>query len=494
MPAPVLMVVGTASSVGKSTLVTALCRLAYRRGLRVAPFKAQNMSNNAAVTVDGKEIARSTAVQAAAAGIEPTVAMNPILIKPEGQRRSQIIVEGRPWHTLTASDFWQRKAQLWSVVTRNLDHLRATYDLVIAEGAGSPVELNLKAGDIVNMRVAHYAQARTVLVGDIDRGGIFAQLLGTLMLLEPTERSLITGLIVNRFRGDPALFADGITILQERSGLPVLGVVPWLEDIGLPEEDAVALEHMQDRPSQGLTVAVIRLPGIANFDDFDPLAHEAGVTVRYIEHPTELSGVAAVILPGTKHTLAARRWLREHGFDAALHQFSGAIVGICGGYQLLGQRISDPLAVEGDGGEEAGLGLLPIETTFSTHKQTTRTIAYPHVAWAGRTPVFGYEIHMGQSHRLRTAQPLLQIVQRGADPTTAEDGCLSPDGRIWGCYLHGIFANDDFRRGWLRQLGWQPAPINNPTVDPFDRLADHVAAALGPTVIEKLLSGESKND
>lgn len=240
MPAPVLMVVGTASSVGKSTLVAALCRLAARRGLRVAPFKAQNMSNNAAVTADGGEIARSTAVQAAAAGIAPTVAMNPILIKPEGQRRSQIVVEGKPWQTLAAADFWQRKALLWSVVTRNLDALRAEYDLVIAEGAGSPVELNLKAGDLVNMRVAVYAQARTLLVGDIDRGGIFAQLLGTLMLLEPAERRLIEGLIVNRFRGDPALFADGVRILEERSGVPVLGVVPWIEDLDLPEEDAVA--------------------------------------------------------------------------------------------------------------------------------------------------------------------------------------------------------------------------------------------------------------
>ncbi|MFQ3663307.1 MAG: cobyric acid synthase, partial [Chloroflexaceae bacterium] len=226
MPAPVIMVLGTASSVGKSVIVTALCRIAARRGLKVAPFKAQNMSNNAAVTADGGEIARSTAVQAAAALVQPTVEMNPILIKPEGQRRSQIIVEGRSWRTLDASDYWRQREELWAVVTRNLDSLRARCDLVIAEGAGSPVELNLKPRDIVNARVATYARARTLLVGDIDTGGIFAQLLGTLALLELEERALVTGLVVNRFRGDPALFADGVNILEQRSGVPVLGVVP----------------------------------------------------------------------------------------------------------------------------------------------------------------------------------------------------------------------------------------------------------------------------
>jgi len=480
------MVVGTASSVGKSVLVAALCRLAARRGLRVAPFKAQNMSNNAAVTADGGEIARSTAMQAAAAGIAPTVAMNPILIKPEGSRRSQIIVEGKPWHTLDAADFWQRKAALWSVVTRNLAALRAEYDLVIVEGAGSPVELNLKAGDIVNMRVAVYAQARVLLVGDIDRGGIFAQLLGTLMLLEPQERRLVEGLIVNRFRGDPALFIDGVRILEERSGLPVLGVIPWLTDLALPEEDAVALDQTAAFGSGSLTIAVIRLPAIANFDDFDPLAHEPGVTVRYIDHPAELTGAAAVILPGTKHTLAARRWLREQGFDAALRCFPGAIVGICGGYQLLGERISDPLAVEGDGGEDAGLGLLPVETVFAAEKQTTQTEAHALVTWAGAGPLRGYEIHMGRSRRLGAAQPLLRLVRRGHEPIAEDDGCLSPDGRVWGCYLHGLFANDEFRRGWLRQLGWQPPAELTPSVDPFDRWADHVAAALGSTALERL--------
>ncbi|MGB9752996.1 cobyric acid synthase [Roseiflexus castenholzii] len=478
MTAPVIMVLGTASSVGKSVLVTALCRLARQRGLRVAPFKAQNMSNNAAVTADGREIARSVAVQAAAAQIEPTVEMNPILIKPEGQRRSQIVVEGRPWRTLDALDFWRRKEMLWEIVTRNLDALRARCDLVIAEGAGSPVELNLKAGDIVNMRVARYVEARCVLVGDIDTGGIFAQLLGTLMLLEPEERELVQGLLVNRFRGDPALFEDGVRILEQRSGLPVLGVIPWFEDLHLPEEDAVALERGNRLARDGLTIAVIHLPAIANFDDFDPLAREPGVTLRYITHPNDLSDAVAVILPGTKHTLAARRWLRERGFDVALHQFPGSIVGICGGYQLLGERISDPLGVEGQGGDEPGLGLLPVETIFSAAKLTVQTDAVSRAPWAVGARLHGYEIHMGRTRSIDADRPLITVTQRGADAVEEHDGHISKDGRVWGCYLHGIFANDAFRRGWLQRLGWHPGEELNPS-DPFDHLAQHVAAAIG---------------
>jgi adenosylcobyric acid synthase len=470
------MIVGTASSVGKSTLVTALCRIAARRGLRVAPFKAQNMSNNAAVTADGGEIARSIAVQAEAARIAPTVQMNPILLKPEGSRRSQIIVEGRPWRTLDALDYWQRKDLLWEVVTRNLDGLRASYDLVIAEGAGSPVELNLKPRDIVNMRVASYAGAATLLVGDIDTGGIFAQLLGTLMLLDD-ERALVQGLIVNRFRGDPALFADGVGILESRSRLPVLGVIPWLDDMGLAEEDAVVLERTQSSRAGALTIAVIHLPTISNFDDFDPLAREPGVRLRYVEHVTELAGAAAVILPGVKHTLAARRWLRERGFDGTLAAFPGAIVGICGGYQLLGQRISDPLAIEGHGGDEAGLGLLPLATIFGPTKRTVQVAGLCHAPWATNAPFTGYEIHAGQTLVQGAAAPFATITRQGGEACALPDGYHSPDGRVWGCYLHGLFANEAVRQGWLRSLGWQPAAPATPG-DPYERLADHVETAL----------------
>jgi adenosylcobyric acid synthase len=489
MLAPVVMILGTASSVGKSTLVTALCRIAARRGVRVAPFKAQNMSNNAAVTADGGEIARSIAVQAAAARIEPTTQMNPVLIKPEGDRRSQIVVEGRPWQTLAAQDYWRSKTTLWEVVARNLQALRAEYDLVIAEGAGSPVELNLKPRDIVNMRVATYAQARTLLVGDIDAGGIFAALLGTLMLLEADERALIRGLLVNRFRGDPALFSDGVAILEQRSGLPVLGVVPWLDHLGIAEEDAVALERAKPiADTRGTVVAVVQIPAIANFDDFDPLAQEAGVMLRYIDHPAGLESAAAVILPGTKHTLAARRWLHERGFDQALRHFRGAIVGICGGYQLLGERISDPLGVEGIGGDEPGLQLLPVATVFNADKCTTLVMAESLMPWAPGVAIEGYEIHVGRT-TARTAMPAVaRIIRPGALAGDTPDGCVGAGGRVWGCYLHGIFANDAFRRAWLRTLGWHEQDAAT-RADRYERLADHVAAHIGPDYLEELLAG-----
>ena len=487
MSVPVLMVLGTASSVGKSTLVTALCRIAARRGIRVAPFKAQNMSNNAAVTADGGEIARSIAVQAAASGIEPDVRMNPILLKPEGQRRSQIVVEGRAWQTLDARDYWQRKSTLWEVVTRNLDWLRADYELVIAEGAGSPVELNLKAGDIVNMRVARYAHARTLLVGDIDVGGIFAALLGTLMLLEDDERALMRGLIVNRFRGDPTLFADGIDILEQRSGLPVLGLVPWLDNMQIAEEDAVALERPQRQAHGGIVIAVVQLPAIANFDDFDPLAREDGVDLRYIDHPEAIADAAAVILPGTKHTLAARRWLRERGFDVVLHKFPGAVVGLCGGYQLLGTRIHDPLGVEGAGGDEPGIGLLPITTVFVADKRTVRIEGRAHAPWASNVSITGYEIHIGRTTASAETPALLRITRRGNDVCDEIDGCRSDDGRVWGCYIHGIFANDAFRRGWLGTLGWRDRGVVAPR-DPYERLADHVEAHLDARQLDQLFA------
>lgn len=470
------MILGTASSVGKSVLVAAFCRIARRRGLRVAPFKAQNMSNNAAVTADGGEIGRSTAVQAAAAGVPPTVAMNPILIKPEGQRRSQIIVEGRPWQSLDAMDYWQRKDQLWTIVTRNLDALRNSYDLIVAEGAGSPVELNLKPRDLVNLRVASYAHARTLLVGDIDSGGIFAQLLGTLMLLEPDERALIAGMLVNRFRGDPALFVDGVTMLEQRAEIPVLGVIPWIHDLGLAEEDGVALERKTAPPAAGLSIAVIQLPAIANFDDFDPLAREPGIALRYIERPEQLAGASAVILPGTKHTLAARAWLHERGFDAALRNFPGAIVGICGGYQLLGTSISDLQGVEGSGGNATGLGLLPVNTSFSQSKRTLQVHGRACIPWANAAPLEGYEIHMGRTQG-DALQPVALITTRDQQTSHSFDGCYSEAGRIWGCYLHGIFANDAFRQSWLRSLGWQPSAMSTPP-DPYERLADTVEAAL----------------
>ncbi|MFQ5856529.1 MAG: cobyric acid synthase [Anaerolineae bacterium] len=513
MKGEVLMVQGTSSSAGKSLLVTALCRIFARRRVQVAPFKAQNMSNNAAVCPDGAEIGRAQAVQAVAAGIEPTANINPILLKPEADARSQVVVMGRPWRTLPARTYYQHKGELWSVITEALDRLRAVYELVIIEGAGSPAELNLHAGDIVNMAVARYAQAPVLLVGDIDRGGIFAQLLGTLWLLESEARDRVQGLVVNKFRGDSSLFADGVRILEDRGGVPVLGVIPFLHDLAIPEEDAVALETAVDgrRTGVGIDITVIQVPRIANFDDFDPLARTPGVQVRYVSSPQALGRPHAVILPGTKSTIADLTWLWERGLVQAIQQLAQdgtAVVGVCGGYQMLGRVVRDPDHVESLMDEAPGLGLLPVETVFRGEKVTrrarARVLGGPGwlAAVAGQT-VAGYEIHMG---RTMGGEPWLEIVERSGDPAAVRDGAVTADGRVWGCYLHGLFENEVLRRAWLTDLEpagclsmRDPLPPSAPLfprsrapqhVSPFERLADAVETALDMEQLEAIVWGD----
>ncbi len=323
MTAQALMIQGASSSAGKSLLVTALCRIYSRRGVRVAPFKAQNMSNNAAVCSDGGEIGRAQALQAVAARLEPTVDMNPVLIKPEADDRSQVIVKGRVWSILSARDYYRHKDFLWEQIRGSLDRLRMDHELVILEGAGSPAELNLRRGDIVNMAVARYLQSPVLLVGDIDRGGIFAQLLGTLWLLEADERALVRGLVVNKFRGDPTLFTDGLRILEEKGNVPVLGVIPYLPDLNLPAEDAVVLDELPFDPpfSSEVDIAILHLPHIANFDDFDPLSVEPGVQVRFVGNPRALGHPRAIILPGTKSTIADSGLAPREGTGRADHFF-----------------------------------------------------------------------------------------------------------------------------------------------------------------------------
>ena len=500
MVASVVMVQGTSSSVGKSLLVTALCRYFAQQGLRVAPFKAQNMSNNAAVCADGAEIGRSQAVQAIAAGVAPGADMNPILLKPEGEARSQVIVLGRPWRTVSAGQYYRHKAELWPVVTAALERLRAAHDLVVIEGAGSPAELNLQATDIVNMAVARYARAPVLLVGDIDRGGIFAQLLGTLWLLEPADRALVQGLIVNKFRGERALFTSGVDILTQRSDLPVLGVMPFLPALRLPEEDSATLdESMQvSHPPAEIDIAVIRLPRIANFDDFAPLAAEPGVRVRYVHSPALLGHPQAIILPGTKSTIADLLWLREQGLAPAIQALADtgtAIVGICGGYQMLGYSIKDPDGVESSLPTMAGLGLLPVDTMFepikATHQATAQVLGGPgwFAALRGQA-VQGYEIHMG---RTTSPQPWLAIARRDATPGATPDGTVNSHGTIWGCYLHGLFDNAAFRHAWLRSLGWSNAAAQEQRVPPWhetlDTLAAQLAANLDVTRLEAIIWG-----
>lgn len=483
--APVLMVVGTASSVGKSVLVTALCRIFSDLGVRVAPFKAQNMSNNAAVTADGLEIGRAQAEQAAAARVEPTVEMNPVLLKPQGDRTSQLVVNGRPAGILRAIDFIERKRDLWPHVERALATLREQYDLVIVEGAGSPAEPNLQAGDIVNMRVARHTRAVTLLAGDIDRGGVFAHFLGTLDLMTPEDRELIRGLIINRFRGDPSLLQPAIDVIEARGGVPVLGIVPWIDQLGVADEDAQSLERASAAAAPGASdvdVAVMRLPRIANFDDIDPLLSETGVRVRWVESAATIGTPDLIVIPGTKATVADLAWLRDRGLDRAITarvEAGAHLLGICGGYQMLGERLLDPDGVEAAPGTEvAGLRLIAGTTEFAAAKETRRTSGVMRDApgtWSGAAgeAVRGYEIHMGRT--MTTAAPLIDLEGR-------TDGAVSADGRVAGTYLHGLLHNDGLRRALLSGLGRRGEASGGDTEAAreaaFDRLAAVVRASI----------------
>lgn len=480
-----LMILGTHSNAGKSLLATAFCRIFARRRLRVAPFKAQNMSNNAGVTREGGEMGRAQIVQAEAAGIAPHTDMNPVLLKPEGDRRSQVILNGNVYGQINAANWFDLKQQLWREVTAAYDRLASRYDLIVMEGAGSPAEINLKAGDMVNLRMARYAGAPCLLAGDIDRGGVFAALAGTMLLLEPEERAQIVGFLINKFRGDPALLGDAMTMLQERAfGVPTLGIIPYVPDLRVASEDAVWLEEralaVGKAEENSIDIAVIALPHIANFDEFDALAAEPGVRLRYVRHAEHFGKPHAVILPGTKATLYDLAWLRQQGLAERIRQAAAkgcTVVGICGGYQMLGERLDDPLGVEGAAGTSApGLSLLPVITEFAATKQTYQA----RLQLANEQVIAGYEIHMGMTKRSAAAQPLGTIVARGDTAVHIADGAQDPSGRIWGTYLHGIFEDAAFRREWLAKLGWQgdPAAPALARQQEYDRLADIVEAAI----------------
>ena len=480
MTAPVLMVLGTASSVGKSLLVTALCRAFHQQGVHVAPFKAQNMSNNADVTPDGLEIGRAQAEQAAAAGLLPSVEMNPVLLKPQGDRTSHVILNGLPAGVMHSVDFLDRKRDLWPHVEAALETLRGQYELIVAEGAGSPAEPNLQATDIVNLRVARHTRATTVIVGDIDRGGVFAHLVGTLELIPPEDRPLIRGFIINRFRGDPSLLTPAIEDLEARTGIPVLGVVPWIDDVRLADEDAVALERSAPtappNPTAAVDIAVIRFPRIANFDDFDPLRDEPDVNLRYVDSPSELGSPTLIVLPGTRATIADLEWLRSSGLDAAIQKHAddgGHVLGICGGLQMLGTRLIDPDGVEAVAGTAVpGLELLPLETRFVAEKTTRRvegTVVATDGAWASATgiAVSGYEIHMGEG--TTDVEPLIELAGR-------HDGAISSNGRVAGTYLHGLLHNDSLRTKLLAALGRPPSTLTQSTAEAREREFDRLAA------------------
>ena len=459
MPAQTLMIQGTASSVGKSILVTALCRILRQDGYSVAPFKAQNMSLNSFVTREGGEIGRAQAVQAEAAGIEPSVDMNPVLLKPEADARSQLIIRGKLAKSLSANQYYNETPYLLKIVEDSLNRLRAVYDVVIIEGAGSPAEINLKAREIVNMRVARMASAPVLLVGDIDRGGVLASLVGTLELLDESERNYIKGFIINKFRGDLKLLQPGLDFLEQRTSKPVLGVVPYFRDIPIAQEDSVYLDERQEKPlSADLDVVVIRLPHISNYDDFDPLEEE-GCRVRYVVSPVELGTPDLIILPGTKSTISDLAYLRQSGLaENILHQVKEGrpVVGICGGYQMLGKTLHDPEGVESALGSTPGLGLLDVVTTFIAEKTTTQVKACVVADWGllggmQGQEVAGYEIHMGQTRNYGN-EAAFRILATPEGAVDYYDGALNARGTVLGTYMHGLFHNPGFLRVLLNSL------------------------------------------
>jgi adenosylcobyric acid synthase len=492
------MVQGTASSVGKSLVVTGLCRVLRQDGLRVAPFKAQNMALNAYVTPDGGEIGRAQAVQAEAAGLPPSVEMNPILLKPEDDARSQVVVLGQSIGSMTARQYHEKKRELRDVVAESLALLRQAHDVVVIEGAGSPAEINLREGDIVNMYVARIAEAPVLLVGDIDRGGVFAALVGTLELLEPDERARVAGFLINKFRGDLGLLRPGLDFLERKTGVPVLGVLPHLPRLRIADEDSVSLEARRSRRkarAEELAIAVVCLPRIANSDDFEPLEHESGVHVRFVDRPEDVVEADLAILPGSKSTIADLAWLRETGIAASLIERAGRgdpVLGICGGCQMLTERIDDAERVESIGPTAvAGLGLLEASTRFMPKKTTARVVARPlrrgffagHLADSVR--VEAYEIHMGLLEASRADSAPFEIIERTGRREATRDGAVGFRGAVVGTMLHGLFENDDFRQAVLRSLRarrGQITPQPSPTIPTKSAEYDRLARALRESV------------
>jgi len=451
-----LAVMGTGSDVGKSVIATALCRLFANRGIRVAPFKAQNMSNNSGVTVEGLEMGRAQIVQAEAAGIPPHVDMNPVLLKPTSDVGSQVVLQGKALDNYSAAKYFaDKKEDLFSLTCAALDRLRQAYDLVIMEGAGSCAEVNLMANDIVNLRMAEYAAAPVILTGDIHRGGIFAQLVGTLACLPAKNRKQISGFIINRFRGDIELFRDGVVWIEDRTQKPVFGVLPWYTHISIESEDSVIIENpksIEVKSSDLPAIAIIRIPHISNFTDFDPLSNLEGLTLHFIEKTQDLKQFKAVIIPGSKNTRFDLDWLKSTGWTKIVKQYAdsgGSVLGICGGYQILGEVVHDPGGIEGAPGSTIGLCLLPVETELKAPKTTTLT----KFVWQ-ETAGSGYEIHMGLTKTKNATQPFV-ITERNGKPCRDGDGCISRNAKILGTYLHGLFEPPAITRLWLCTLGYR---------------------------------------
>ena len=485
-----IMIQGTMSGAGKSLLCAGLCRLFRQDGWRVAPYKSQNMALNSCVTADGLEMGRAQVMQAEAAGIAPDVRMNPILLKPSSDTGSQVIVNGEVRGQMTAAEYFRRKKELVPELLAAYRSLASEYDLIVIEGAGSPAEINLRENDIVNMGLAEMVDAPVLLAGDIDRGGVFAQLYGTVALLEPEERTRIKGLLINKFRGDPEILRPGLRQLEERTGVPVLGVVPYLR-VDLDDEDSLAPCLSQSGVHKPVDIAVVRLPRISNFTDFSPLESHPTLGVRYVEKAAGLGSPDMVILPGTKSTMADLLWLRESGLEAAIQKLAAAgtpVLGVCGGYQMLGQVLEDPDQVEGKQKCLRGMGLLPCRTVFTPQKTRTRVTAEVIGGPFGGARLEGYEIHMGCTQR--QGSPFCRLEDG------REDGCRQ--GAVFGTYLHGLFDSGELTgklAGWLcARKGIDPgdaAPVSHRAhqEQQYDLLAQGLRQALDLDAIYRILEG-----
>lgn len=495
-----LMLQGTSSHVGKSILTTALCRILYQDGYKVVPFKAQNMALNSYVTKTGEEMGRAQVAQAEAACLEPMVEMNPVLLKPTGNACSQVVLMGKPVGNMSAKEYHQGYSlKALSTVKECLNKLMTDFDAIVIEGAGSPAEVNLKANDIVNMRVAKMISAPVLLVADIDRGGALAAVVGTLELLDQDERDLVKGIIINKFRGDIALLKPALDFLEQKTGKPVLGVIPHIEDIGIDDEDSVSLDDKANTAQRDIEIAVIRTPKISNFTDFDALANEADVKVRFIRKGDLIGKPDLVILPGSKNTTEDLIYLRENGYTRELLSLSAAgtpIVGICGGYQMLGREIRDPYHTESDLDQIDGLGLLDIVTTFAEEKTTHQVHAKCHHHSflnldIADTDLAGYEIHMGKTDFISPVSHAFTITSRSGETVEVNDGVVRSDGLVMGTYLHGIFDNNNYRRAVIDALrvrkGLAPLVAFNDVQARKEKSYNYLAATVRNNLNMKLL-------
>jgi adenosylcobyric acid synthase len=514
------MVQGTGSDVGKSILVCALCRIFQQEGLKVAPFKAQNMSNNSYITVDGKEMGRAQVAQAEAAGLQPAVEMNPILLKPTGNNGSQVITMGQPLRHMTAGEYYRNKNMMLDIAKQAYARLKEQYDIIVIEGAGSPAEINIKDNDIVNMKIAEIADAPVLLVTDIERGGAFAWVVGTLELLDSDERERVCGIIINKFRGDMGILQSGINMLEERINKPVLGVIPYFNDIKIDDEDSVCLDNngyksqfvnsgnnKNSKPDKApLDIVVVRLPRISNFTDFDILKREKDVRLRFVDNVKSFGKPDLIILPGTKNTIGDLKTIKDNGLADTIINFAKEgtmVIGICGGYQMLGKEINDPKKAESDISQIGGLGLLNAITFFKPEKNTyqikARMYNNNNIFNDIKGDMTGYEIHMGETKLLNGLSPFLRIIERSGKDISMVDGAVSNNGNVIGTYVHGILDNDEFRLGLINYLrknkGISPLlrdeliTAKREKEEQYDKLADLVRKHIKMDVIYGVIEG-----